>query len=100
MFCPSLILQLEDDLGQHRMGDVVAGLGVLNGEILALLDHLRQVFQRHIGAGARIVEAAIGIFLDYDLAVVFGHIILPNTRRPDWYAILPPPETVYAKRRR
>ncbi len=55
------------------MGDVVAGLGVLYREILALLHHLGEIVERHIGAGARIVEAAVGIFLYHHRIVFCGH---------------------------
>ena len=61
---PVLVLLLEDDLGQHRTGDVLAGLGVVDDEILALLDHLGEVFERHVGGGAGVVEPAVGVFLD------------------------------------
>jgi hypothetical protein len=48
-------------------------LGILDGEILSSLDHLGQIFQRHIGAGARIVEPSVGVFF-YNHRVVFcGH---------------------------
>ena len=40
----TLALLLEDDLGQDRPGDVVAGLGVEDGEILAGFDHFGEVF--------------------------------------------------------
>ena len=59
-----LILLLEDDLRQHRTGDVVAGLGVEDEEVLALLDHRREIFERHIGAGSGIIEPPVRIFLD------------------------------------
>ena len=68
-----LVFLLEDDLGQHRAGDVLAGLGVEDDEIFAGLHHGRQVFQRHIGAGAGVVEAPVGVFLDRDGFVGFCH---------------------------
>ena len=55
------------------MGDVLAAFGVLDGEIVALLHHDRQVVQRHIGAGAGVVETPVGVFLDNDLTVAFRH---------------------------
>jgi hypothetical protein len=55
------------------MGDVLAGFGILHGEILALLHHDREIVQRHIGARARVVEPPVRIFLDDDLTVVPGH---------------------------
>ena len=39
---PFLVLLLEDDLGQHLAGDVLAGLGVVDEEILARLHHGRR----------------------------------------------------------
>jgi hypothetical protein len=70
---PFLVLLLEDDLRQHRTGDVVAALGIINDEIFAALHHCRQVFQRYIGAGAGIVEPPVGVFLDGDGAFGFCH---------------------------
>ena len=63
---PFLVLLLENDLGQHRAGDVLAGLGVIDHEILAALDHGGEIFERHIGAGAGVVEPPVGVFLDRD----------------------------------
>ena len=59
-----LVFLLEDDLRQHRAGDVVAGLGVVDEEILAVLHHRREILERHIGAGAGIIEPPVGVFLD------------------------------------
>src|SRR4029078_9457339 len=47
---PLLVFLLEDDLGQYLAGDVLAGLGVIDEEILARLHHGREVFERDIGA--------------------------------------------------
>ena len=68
-----LVFLLEDDLRQHRAGDVVAGLGVVDEEILALLHHRREVFERHIGAGAGIIEPPVRVFLDRGGLVRFRH---------------------------
>ena len=57
-------LLLEDDLGQHRTGDVFVGLGVVNDEVLPAFHHLRQVGQGHVGARRGIVEPAVGVFFD------------------------------------
>ena len=70
---PALVLLLEDDLGQHRAGDVLAGLGIVDDEILAVLDHPREVFERDIGAGAGVVEAPVGVLLDDDRFFGLGH---------------------------
>src|SRR5262249_21235091 len=59
-----LLLLLDDDLGEHRAGYVLVGLGVMHDKIAALLDHLRKVFERHITAGSGFVEAPVGVFLD------------------------------------
>ena len=63
MFCPFAFL-FDDDLGQDGAGDVLARLGVLDREVLPLAHHLREIVQRHIGGGRRIVEPAVGIFLN------------------------------------
>ena len=68
-----LVFLFEDDLGQHRAGDVVAGLGVIDEEILAVLDHRGEVFERHIGAGAGIIEPPVRVFLDRGGLVRFRH---------------------------
>ena len=71
---PFLVLLLEDDLRQNRAGDVLAALGVVDHEILARFHHGGEIFERHIGAGAGIIEAPVGIFLDRDwLARRRGH---------------------------
>ena len=48
-------------------------LGVLDGEVLALLDHLGEIFERDVSARARIVEATVGVFLDHHRIVLCGH---------------------------
>ena len=63
---PALALFLEDDLGQHRAGDVVAGLGVVDDEVDLVLYHLRQMIERDVGRGGGVVEPPVGIFLDDD----------------------------------
>ena len=68
-----LVLLLEDDLRQHRAGDVLVGLGVEDHEILAGLHHGGEVFERHIGAGAGVVEPPVGVLLDGDRLVGFSH---------------------------
>ena len=57
-------LLLEDDLGQHRAGDVLVGLGVVDDEILSAFHHLREIGQGHVGARRGIVEPAVGVFFD------------------------------------
>ena len=55
---------LDDDLGQHRMGQVVAGLGVENDEIPLGFHHRRQIVERDVGACLSIVEPPVGVLLD------------------------------------
>src|SRR3954453_5271796 len=59
-----LFLLLEDDLGKYGAGDVVAGLGVVDQEIFAVLDHGGEVFQRHVSARPGVIEPAVRVFLD------------------------------------
>ena len=59
-------LLLDDDLGQDRMGQVFAGLGVVDDEVALAPDHFGQVLERHIGACIGIVEPAVRVFLDDD----------------------------------
>ncbi len=62
-------LLLDDDLGQHRAGDVLAGLGVVDHEVDPVLDHLAQVVEGDVAAGRRVVEPPVGVLLDRDRAV-------------------------------
>src|SRR3984885_10602632 len=79
---PFLVLLLEDDLGQHRARNVLAGLGVIDDEILAGLDHGGEVFERHIGARAGVVEPPVGVLLDRDRLGGFGRGIGHLTATP------------------
>ncbi len=76
-----LVFLFEDDLRQHRAGDVVAGLGVIDEEILALLHHRREILERHIGAGAGIIEPPVRVFLDRGGLVCFRHGLTHYTPR-------------------
>ena len=58
------VFLLDDDLGQHGVGEVVAGLGVEHHEITAGFDHRRQIIQRDVGAGLSIVQPPVGVLLD------------------------------------
>jgi len=69
-----LVLLLENDLGQDRAGDVLAGLGVVDDKILAILHHGGEVLERHVAAGPGIVEPAVGVFLDSDRFCGLGHV--------------------------
>ena len=57
---------LDDDLGQNRMREVVAVLGVVDDEIAVAAHHLGEIFQRHVGAGLGIIEPPVGVLLDDD----------------------------------
>ena len=71
-----LVLLLENDLGEDRSGDILAGLGVVDDEILAGLDHGGEIFERDVGTGAGVVETPVRVLLDGDRffgLVGFGH---------------------------
>ncbi len=51
---------------EHRVGQVVAGLGVVDDEVLVVANHLGQIVQRHVGAGLGIVETPVRVLLDDD----------------------------------
>ena len=72
-FLALLVFLLEDDLREHRAGDVFAGFGVVDHEVFAGLDHGGEVFERHIGAGAGVVEAPIGVLLNGDRLCSLTH---------------------------
>src|SRR6185437_10734177 len=54
----------EDDLGQHRTGDVLASARIADFELGALFDHLRQMVERHVARCLRVVEPPVGVLLD------------------------------------
>src|SRR4030095_14361984 len=55
------------------MGQVFAGLSVVNDKVSLGTDPFRQVLELHIRACVGIVEPAVGVFLDDDRpALVFG----------------------------
>jgi hypothetical protein len=68
-----LVLLLEDDLGQYRSGNVLARLGIIDDEVFALFHHDGEIFERHIGACARVVESAVRVLLDRDRFLVLCH---------------------------
>ena len=47
----------DDNLGQDRVGQVFAGLGVVNDKVSLGPDHLSQVLERHIRACVRYCRA-------------------------------------------
>jgi hypothetical protein len=48
------------------MGEIFAGLGIVDDEVSFSPHHFGEVLKRHIGAGVGIVEPAVGVFLDDD----------------------------------
>jgi hypothetical protein len=58
---------------QHRLGDVGAGLCVVDEKILAPLHHCRELIERHKSEGAGIIEAPVRVFLDDGGAVRICH---------------------------
>jgi hypothetical protein len=68
------------DLRQHRLGDVGAGLCVVDEKILAPFHPCRELIERHKGEGAAIVEVPVRVFLDDGGAVRICHRLTPGTR--------------------
>src|ERR1700689_940436 len=66
------ILLLEYDLRQHRAGDLLAGLGVVDHEILACLPHGGEIFERDVATGAGVVEAAVSVLFNGDRFLGLG----------------------------
>jgi hypothetical protein len=46
------------------LGEVGAGLCVVDEKVLAPLHHCRELIERHKGEGASIIEAPVRVFLD------------------------------------
>jgi hypothetical protein len=61
---PALAVLLQDDLGEDRAGDVLAGLGVVDDEVLAAAHHLAQLVEGDVAAGGRVVEPPVRVLLD------------------------------------
>ena len=61
----ALAILFQDDLGQDRSGQVVAALGIMHHEMLALPDHAAQIVQRDVAARARIVQATVGVHTSF-----------------------------------
>src|SRR5208282_6662771 len=80
-----LVFLLEDDLGEHRPGNVLAGLGVIDDKIFAGLDHGGEVFERHVGARTGVVESPVGVLFDRDRFFGLGGGLGHGTG----YAVLP-----------
>jgi hypothetical protein len=76
--CAMGVFLFKDDMRQHRLGDVGAGLCVVDEKGLAPLHHCRELIERHKGEGASIIEAPVRVFLDDDGAVRIGHRLTPG----------------------
>ena len=59
---------VDDDLGQHLAGDVLAGLGVDHFELAAFAHHLRESVERDVSGAFGVIETPIGVLLDRHLA--------------------------------
>jgi hypothetical protein len=68
-----LVFLLENNLREHRAGDVVSGLGVIDKEVFAVLHHGGQILKCDVGAGAGVVEAPVGVLFDRNRLVGFCH---------------------------
>ena len=55
-----------DDLGQHIVRDVLAGLGVDHDELPPLARHLRQKVERDVTGCFSVIEPPVGVLLDDD----------------------------------
>jgi hypothetical protein len=64
---------LADDLHEHRAGDVIAGPGILDDEILFILHHGGEIRQRDISADPAMVKSALVVLLDGDRVLRLGH---------------------------
>ena len=63
---PTLALFLDNDLGEHRAGDVVARFRVIDHEVAAIAHHLGQVVECDVGRSLSIVETPVGVLLHHD----------------------------------
>src|SRR5690606_13754256 len=70
----ALLFLLEDDLRQGQVGEILAALVVGYEDVLALLDHLGDVFQRDVPFRFSIVEFAVWIPLDH------WHLMSPGSK--------------------
>src|SRR5262249_10947979 len=61
---------LDDDLGQHRVREIFAGLCIIDDEVPLRPHHFGEVFKRHIGARVGVIEPAVRVFLDDDRAAL------------------------------
>ena len=84
---PDATFLLDDNLCQHRMGQVVAGFGIKHNEVALGADHLSQVVESDVGAGLGVVESPVRVFLDDDrIFLVRGRVRLVEH---DWGRFFP-----------
>jgi hypothetical protein len=65
----------ENDLGENRAGNVIAGTRVLDFKLGAFLDHRGKVIERHIRRSLGVVETPIGVLFDDHRTFGFGFIV-------------------------
>ncbi len=61
----TLVLFVEDDLGQDAAGQVLVGLGVIDDEIDAFAHHVGQVIERDVRTGSGVVQTPVRVLLDH-----------------------------------
>jgi hypothetical protein len=76
--CAVGVFLFKGDLRHHRLGEVGAGLCVVDDKVLAPLHHCRELIERHKGEGAGIIEAPVRVFLDDGGAVRICHRLTPG----------------------
>src|SRR4029079_180537 len=57
---------LDDDLFEYDMRDVIAGIDVVDHEVLLVIHQGAEVIDAHVAARSRIIEPSVGISLDDD----------------------------------
>src|SRR5581483_9389464 len=82
---------LDDDLREDRMGEVFAGLRVVDDKVSLAAHHFGEVLERHIGARVGIIEPAVGVFLDDDRPALLLRVPCHVSSRS--YALGPGPKT-------
>src|SRR5262245_46970122 len=89
---------LADDLHEHRTGDVIAGLGILDDEIPFILHHGGELRQRDISADPAMVKAALAVLLDGDRVLRLSHGGRRSVFRPRMRGSGPRPSYAYSSR--
>ena len=60
---PALLLR-QDDLRQHDLRDVIAGVAVHDADVVTGANQVRDSVKRHVLARAGVVELAVRVLLD------------------------------------